>query len=98
AFAVRLNYNFPISLMGRQSQFILGAGGTRTSYRVEGGAIDGDYTYNYGASGLAGLRLGIANRTALRLDGVVDYMPNHDPSANLNIHARAGLSFLLGGA
>src|SRR3954468_20180398 len=28
AFAVRLNYNFPISLLGRQSQFILGAGGT----------------------------------------------------------------------
>jgi hypothetical protein len=98
AFAVRLNYNFPISLMGRQSQFILGAGGTRTSYRFEGGTIDGDYTYNYGASGLAGLRLAVANRTAIRLDGVLDYMPNHSPSANMNIHARAGLSFLLGGA
>jgi peptidoglycan-associated lipoprotein len=29
---------------------------------------------------------------------VVDYMPQHNPSANMNIHARAGLSFLLGGA
>jgi peptidoglycan-associated lipoprotein len=98
AFATRLNYNFPISLMGRQSQFILGAGATRTSYRFETNSTDRGYTYNYGASGLAGLRLAVANRTALRLDGVVDYMPNHKPSANMNIHARAGLSFLLGGA
>jgi len=103
AFAVRLNYNFPLgNLMGRQSQFIIGAGGTRTSYKFEGGTgpgnIDGTHTYNFGASGLAGLRLGIANRTALRIDGVVDYMPNHKPSANMNIHVRGGLSFLLGGA
>ena len=100
AFAARLNYNFPIRLMGRQSQFILGAGGTRTSYKFEGGTVppDGSYTYNFGVSGLAGLRLAVANRTALRLDGVIDYMPNHSPSANMNIHARAGLSFLIGGA
>jgi len=98
AFAVRLNYNFPISLMGRQSQFILGAGATRTSYKFESNDSDLGYNYNYGASGLAGLRLAVANRTAIRLDGVVDYMPNHEPDANMNIHARAGLSFLLGGA
>src|SRR6185436_15270875 len=30
AFAMRLTYNFPFRLMSRQSQFILGAGGTRT--------------------------------------------------------------------
>jgi peptidoglycan-associated lipoprotein len=98
AFAVRLNYNFPIALMGRQSQFILGAGGTRTSYRFEAGDSDVGYNYNYGVSGLAGLRLAVANRTAIRLDGVVDYMPNHEPDANMNIHVRGGLSFLLGGA
>jgi peptidoglycan-associated lipoprotein len=100
AFALRLNYNFPFArLMGRESQFILGAGATRTSYRFESDANNNlGYTYNYGASGLAGIRLGIANRTALRLDGVIDYMPNHKPDANMNIHARAGLSFLLGGA
>jgi peptidoglycan-associated lipoprotein len=100
AFAARLNYNFPIRLLGRQSQFILGAGGVRTSYKFKGGTNppEDSYSYNYGASGLAGIRLAVANRTALRLDGVVDYMPNHDPDANLNIHARAGLSFLIGGA
>jgi peptidoglycan-associated lipoprotein len=99
AFAARLNYNFPFRLLSRQSQFILGAGATRTSYKFKD-ANDNDrgYSYNYGASGLAGIRLGIANRTALRLDGVIDYMPNHDPDANMNIHVRAGLSFLLGGA
>ena len=99
AFAMRLNYNFPIRLLGRQSQFILGAGGTRTSYKfTDAGTTPDSYTYNFGATGLAGLRLAVANRTALRLDGVIDYMPNHSPSANMNIHARAGLSFLIGGA
>ncbi len=103
AFATRLNYNFPLgNLMGRQSQFIIGAGGTRTSYKFKGGTGAGNiadgYTYNFGASGLAGLRLGVANRTAVRIDGVVDYMPNHKPSANLNFHVRGGLSFLFGGA
>src|SRR2546423_4698394 len=100
AFATRLNYNFPLgNMMGRQSQFIIGVGGTRTSYKFKD-ASDNDlgYTYNYGVSGLAGLRFGIANRTALRLDGVLDYMPNHKESANMNIHVRGGLSFLLGGA
>ncbi|HEY3113881.1 MAG TPA: OmpA family protein, partial [Gemmatimonadaceae bacterium] len=97
AFAARLNYNFPFRLMGRQSQFIIGGGATRTSYKFTDGG-DFGYNYNYGASGLAGLRLAVANRTALRLDGVVDYMPNHDPSANLNFHVRGGLSFLVGGA
>jgi len=100
ALALRLNYNFPLgNLLGRQSQFIIGAGGVRTSYRYSGvGVPEDDYTYGYGVSGLAGLRLGVANRVALRLDGVVDYMPNYEPDANLNIHARAGLSFLVGGA
>ena len=101
AFAARLNYNFPLRLFGsRESQFIIGAGGTRTSYKFKGGTNprDDSYTYNFGASGLAGLRFTVANRTALRFDGVLDYMPNHKPSANMNIHVRGGLSFLLGGA
>jgi peptidoglycan-associated lipoprotein len=86
-------------MMGRQSQFLIGVGGTRTSYKFKD-VSDNDvgYTYNYGVSGLAGLRFGIANRTALRFDGVLDYMPNHKESANMNIHVRGGLSFLLGGA
>jgi peptidoglycan-associated lipoprotein len=100
AFAARLNYNFPIRLLGRQSQFILGAGGVRTSYKFKGGTVppEDSYTYNFGASGLAGVRLAVANRTALRIDGVIDYMPNHKPDANMNLSVRGGLSFLIGGA
>jgi peptidoglycan-associated lipoprotein len=103
AFALRLNYNFPLgNLMGRQSQFIIGGGAVLTNYKIEGGsglgAAGETSIYNYGASGLAGLRIGVANRTAIRVDGVIDYMPNHEPDANLNLHVRAGLSFLLGGA
>ncbi len=96
AFALRLLYNVPMG----SSQFIIGAGATRTNYRFVGGAVTAnqDYTYNYGASGDVGLRIGVGNRVALRLDGIADYMPNHNPSANLNLHARAGLSLLLGGA
>jgi len=100
AFALRLNYNFPLfRFMNRQSQFIIGAGATRTSYRFENDANNNiGYQYNYGGSALAGIRLGVANRTALRFDGVLDYMPNHEPDPNMNIHVRGGLSFLLGGA
>lgn len=88
-FALRMNYNIPIRA---GSQFILGGGVVRTNYNF--GETTGGYIYNYGASGLAGIRWGIANRTAIRLDGIADYMPT--PS-NLNLSARLGLSFLLGG-
>jgi len=98
AFALRMNYNVPIGMLGGRSQFIVGAGAVRTNYKFEGGNLPESATYNYGGSGLVGLRVGLANRTAIRLDGVVDYMPNSEPEANMNIHARAGLSFLLGGA
>jgi hypothetical protein len=97
AFALRLNYNQPIGApLGRPSQFILGAGAVRTNYAYEGGLDESD-TSGYGASGLAGLRIGILPRTSLRFDGVIDYMPRYELSSNMNLHARAGVSFLLGG-
>ncbi|HET7232007.1 MAG TPA: outer membrane beta-barrel protein [Longimicrobium sp.] len=94
--ALRLNYNFPLaSLM----QLVVGAGAVRTNYAFDGGtAADADSAItSYGASGLAGLRFVLASALAIRVDGVADYMPNHEPDANLNLHARAGLSLLLGG-
>jgi hypothetical protein len=97
--ALRLNYNLPFAgLMGRESQFILGAGATRTNYEFRGGTVADSSAAYFGASGLAGIRIGIANHVALRFDAVADYMPSHEPEANLNLHARAGLSLLLGGA
>lgn len=99
AFALRLNYNLPLlQRMNRQTQFILGVGAVRTNYKFSGGSEPESDNSSYGASGLAGLRIGVANRVAVRLDGVVDHMPGHEPSANTNVHARAGVSLLLGGA
>ena len=97
AFALRLNYNVPLGVAAR-SHLILGGGAVRTKYAFEGGNGDAGSTSSYGASGLAGLRVRLAGPVALRLDGVVDYMPSHEPDANLNTHLRAGLSLLLGGA
>ncbi|MBR9991261.1 MAG: outer membrane beta-barrel protein [Gemmatimonadetes bacterium] len=97
AFALRLNYNVPMGMMGGRSHLIFGAGAVRTHYKMEGGNSTDTSTANFGPSGLLGLRLGLAERVALRFDGVADYMPGKEPEANLNLHARAGLSFLLGG-
>ena len=82
-FAARLNYNVPF---GTQTSFVLGAGPTISAY---------EYTYNYGASGLAGLRFGITPQFAIRGDVVGNYMP--EPSA-FDIQLRAGVSYFLGGA
>jgi peptidoglycan-associated lipoprotein len=91
-WAVRMNYNFPIMA---KSQFILGAGGVRTTYSADTDNTDRSFTYNYGVSGLAGLRFGLTNRVALRVDGIVDYMKD---TKNLNLIGRGGLSLLVGGA
>jgi len=81
--AARLNYNIPF---GNRTAFILGAGAVRSHYQ---------YVYNYGASGLAGLRFALANRFALRADVVGNYMP--EPSA-FDVNLRAGFSAMVGGA
>jgi hypothetical protein len=104
AFAARLNYNVSIDTtegIGRQSSFVFGLGAVRQNYKFVGGtgvgSINDRYTYNLGVSGLAGVRIGLANRIAARIDGVADWMPRHKPSANINAHLRGGLSVMLGG-
>lgn len=93
-FSLRLNYNMPI---GRSSSFIIGAGAVRSSFHPHDNPGTGNWnTYGYGPEGLIGFRLGLANRVALRIDGLADY-----PLGGLstwNFAARAGLSFFLGGA
>jgi hypothetical protein len=103
AFAMRLNYNNVLDVPGGYpGQFIVGAGGVRTSYKFVGGtgkgSVNDSYTYNYGVSGLLGARVGVSNRTVVRLDGLIDYMPNGQPNGRLNLHLRGGMSWLLGGA
>lgn len=95
SFALRMNYNIPVA---SRVQFILGAGGVRSNYAspsVLTSSVDRSFQYNYGVSGLAGLRFGVANRVALRVDGIADYMKD---TKNLNLIGRAGLSLLFGGA
>ena len=85
--AFRANYNFPLGFAGARSSALLGAGVVRSHYAPA--------TYNYGFSGLAGLRIGLGTNFAWRTDLVVNYMP--EPAA-MDIMPRTGLSVFFGGA
>jgi peptidoglycan-associated lipoprotein len=92
-FSLRLNYNMPI---GARSSFIIGAGAVRSSFHRHDNLPAPYTTYGFGPEGLVGFRLGLANRVALRVDGLADY-----PMGGLstwNFAGRVGLSFMLGGA
>jgi hypothetical protein len=93
ALALRLNYNLPLA---SAMQMVVGLGAVRTNYAFRGGTGPEADSASFGVSGLAGVRLAVAGPLAVRVDGVADYMPSHTPEANLNLHARAGLSLLLG--
>jgi peptidoglycan-associated lipoprotein len=92
-FALRMLYNIPIA---SAAEFILGAGAVRSNYASAStiSSVDRPFQYNYGISGDVGLRFRVANRVALRVDGLADYMKD---TKNLNLIARGGLSLLLGG-
>ncbi|HYN82710.1 MAG TPA: peptidoglycan-associated lipoprotein Pal [Gemmatimonadaceae bacterium] len=94
SFALRMNYNIPIM---SAAQFIIGLGAVRSNYAAESRitSVGRAFQYNYGVSGLAGIRFRVANRVALRVDGVADW---HKDTENLNLIGRAGLSLLIGGA
>ncbi len=97
----RLTYNIPL---GGYSAFLLGAGGVRAKFSSDYAPLD--FT-DYGATGLAGFRLGLSDHVGLRIDGTIDYIPSPEneapetitsPGVSRNIHygVRAGLSFLVG--
>ena len=94
SFALVHNYNIPIM---SAAQFIIGVGAVRSNYAAESSitSIGRAFQYNYGVSGLAGIRFRVANRVAIRVDGIADY---HKDTENLNLAGRAGLSLLIGGA
>jgi outer membrane protein OmpA-like peptidoglycan-associated protein len=78
------------------SRFYLGAGYTRSYYR---GALDIE---NDGGHAILGTLLSLGGRTALRLEGRLDFIPSSktvDPAARaINLGAAAGLSiFAFGG-
>jgi peptidoglycan-associated lipoprotein len=92
-FALRMLYNIPIA---SAAEFIIGAGAVRSNYASQStiNSVDRPFQYNYGISGDVGVRFRVANRVALRVDGLADYMKD---TKNLNLIARGGLSLLLGG-
>jgi outer membrane protein OmpA-like peptidoglycan-associated protein len=72
--------------------FLLGAGYSHSRYR------DGIESSDHGASGNAGIRLGLGDLTSIRIDTYVDYIPSPDNGAgeNWNWGIQPGLSFMLG--
>jgi peptidoglycan-associated lipoprotein len=92
SFALRMLYNIPVA---NRVQFLIGAGGVRTNYSADVVPDGREFVFNYGVSGDVGLRFGVANRVALRADGIADYMKD---TKNLNLIGRLGLSLLVGGA
>jgi OOP family OmpA-OmpF porin len=88
----RLLYVVPLA---DQFGLMLGAGYVRYNYTHKTGS------WEDGASGLLGLRFGLTDRLALRLEAVEDFFPspfNQQPGVSNNWHAtvQAGLSLLLG--
>ena len=88
----RLLYAVPLA---NQFALLLGAGYVRNNYTNTTGS------WEDGASGLLGLRFGVANRVALRLEAIEDFFSspfNQGPatSNNWNATVQAGLSVLFG--
>lgn len=88
----RLQYAVPLA---DQVALLIGAGYVRNNYTNTTGS------WEDGATGLLGLRFGLADRLALRLEAVEDFFPspfNQSPSVSNNWHAtvQAGLGLLLG--
>jgi outer membrane protein OmpA-like peptidoglycan-associated protein len=86
----RLVLNFPA---GEHVGVLIGGGYTHTRFR------DAYRLSDHGATGNAGLRLGLGDVTSIRIDAYVDYIPSPDNGSTDNWHwgFQPGLSFLLGG-
>lgn len=87
----RLTYHIPLG--GYASAIRLGAGYVRNLYR-EDADFDDD-----GATGVLGLRVGLSEHLALKVDGTVDYVPSPDADRvdnYTNLGVQGGLSLLFG--
>ena len=94
----RVVYNHPAS---EHVGLLIGAGYSHTRFRDEGArdSLNPGGISDHGASGNAGLRLGMGDITSIRIDVYVDYIPSPDNRAKENWHwgIQPGLSFMLGG-
>jgi outer membrane protein OmpA-like peptidoglycan-associated protein len=85
----RVVLNFPA---GEYVGVLLGAGYSHTRFRDELRIT------NHGATGNAGLRLGLGDITSIRIDTYLDYIPSPDfGEENWHWGIQPGLSFMLGG-
>ena len=82
-FSARLVYNFPL---GNMPSIHIGAGGVLENFRGPDANPVG--TYQFGANGLAGFNLGFGG-IALRVDGLVNYLPSN--GGKFDFGAQAGL-------
>ena len=87
---VRLMGNLPI---GKRMAFLIGGG---WAYQMYGNSVDAS---QQGIGGLAGLRINLGKRLALRGDVLVDYPLSSDNVAEetLQYAVQAGLSLIIGG-
>src|ERR1700680_5070315 len=83
AFTARLVYSFPL---GNLPSIHVGAGGVLENLR--GSTDAGAGTYQYGVNGLVGFNLGFGG-VALRVDGLVNYLPSN--GGKFDFGAQAGL-------
>jgi len=85
----RLLFHIPLA---ERVAILLGAGYARTEYGDAADATDD------GATGLAGVRVGLSRTVAIRLDAATDYIPSpaNAQKDNWNTGVHVGLSLLLG--
>ena len=83
AFTARLVYSFPL---GNMPSIHIGAGGALENFR--GGNDASAKVYQFGANGLVGFNLGFGG-VALRVDGLLNYLPSN--GSKLDFGAQAGL-------
>jgi outer membrane protein OmpA-like peptidoglycan-associated protein len=97
-FHARLVYNHQSS---EHVGFLVGAGYSYSRFRDVGArdSLHPDGLSDHGASGNAGIRLGMGDVTSIRIDVFVDYIPSPDIGSkeNWNWGIQPGLSFMLGG-
>jgi outer membrane protein OmpA-like peptidoglycan-associated protein len=94
----RLVYNLQA---GEHVGLLVGAGYSHSRFRDVGvrEPRHPEGISDHGASGNAGIRLGLGEMTSIRIDVYVDYIPSPDNGAaeNWNWGIQPGLSFMLGG-
>jgi peptidoglycan-associated lipoprotein len=107
--SARIRYSFPFANV---ASFHIGAGGVVSSYAgyepdEPTGATLADIktnrrSYNYGVEGNVGFQVNLGSVAALRVDGIVDYMPSGAPTigaggpgydSHTNLRGQAGLQF-----